>query len=248
MQEWMNCLSIGVLFADRKSGKIADANSAALEIGDFLGKSIREAFPVKWRRVIQRGQEKRETILSLKDKSFHCFLSYAESGMVVELLDITKQREAEEHACRDQLTGAYNRWFLDATEEQLEHVRKRSKEPIAIGLIVADLDDLREINKRYGHSGGDDYLKRMATALMSVVRPDAVVARVGGDEFKIILPHVDSAILQRIEDRIRAAKIKNDVSFSFGSTVMISGESWASAWQIADAKLFLAKSKKKQVL
>jgi diguanylate cyclase (GGDEF)-like protein len=108
--------------------------------------------------------------------------------------DITQQRQTEERlrwvAHHDPLTGAPNRVLF---QERLEHALKRSaRTGLKVGLLLLDVDHLKEINDTLGHDAGDALLqvtaKRLATALRSI----DTVARNGGDEFAVILPDIES--------------------------------------------------------
>jgi len=71
-----------------------------------------------------------------------------------------------------------------------------------ISIIVGDMNRLKNINDNYGHNMGDRYIKRTAEAIKSSVRTEDVVARIGGDEFAVILPETDYSMADDIVDRI----------------------------------------------
>ncbi len=98
----------------------------------------------------------------------------------------------------DQLTGLYNRAFFEEEIQRLSHSREY---PIAI--ITADLDDLKLVNDSLGHGAGDQLLKAAAAVLGKAVRGEDIVARVGGDEFAVILTKTDNQGAEKVASRMR---------------------------------------------
>jgi diguanylate cyclase (GGDEF)-like protein/PAS domain S-box-containing protein len=123
-------------------------------------------------------------------------------------IDIDQEKRAaaeiEFLSNHDELTGLYNRRYFN---EELKRLHNSRKYPISI--IVGDMNRLKDINDNYGHSMGDRYIKRAAEAIKSSVRTEDVVARIGGDEFAIILPETDYSKADDIVDRI-LARIEED--------------------------------------
>jgi diguanylate cyclase (GGDEF)-like protein len=240
MQEWIDCLSIGVLFANRE-GKIVNANAAALGIGDFLGKNIQEVLPVKWRRIVQNGQEKRKATLSLPERIFHCSISRVVDGLVVELLDVTREKELEEDAYRDSLTKVRNPRFFE-----IEIRRSQRGQHFPISIIVADVNKLKEINDELGHQTGDMAIKSTAEILVRSVRIDDIVARIGGDEFAILLPDTDVETAQTIAQRIRSNAVGQEFSFAVGVATAVKGDRLIDTLRAADQQMYKEKAAKKQ--
>lgn len=116
----------------------------------------------------------------------------------------------------DQLTGLYNRRFY---EEEMRRINTQRNHPIT--LVMADLDDLKRANDTYGHSVGDELLKDFAEVLKEECRCDDIIARIGGDEFIILLPKSDYSEGERIVKRINGEISKRcnnriPLSVSFG--------------------------------
>lgn len=91
-------------------------------------------------------------------------------------------------ATRDGLTGLYNRRYFDQMVEKEFQRHKRLEQPLALALI--DIDHFKPYNDNYGHQEGDACLRRVAQAIGTATRrPAEVVARFGGEEFVVLLPH-----------------------------------------------------------
>jgi len=119
------------------------------------------------------------------------------------LRDITGQKMAEEKirqmAYHDSLTGLPNRkLFSDRLGIALTQAQRNKKE---VGIAMLDLDNFKEVNDTLGHAGGDLLLKAAAERLSAALRKSDTVARMGGDEFVLILPE-----LKGMEDAIQVAQ------------------------------------------
>jgi diguanylate cyclase (GGDEF)-like protein/PAS domain S-box-containing protein len=111
---------------------------------------------------------------------------------------VERQRNA---ALRDYLTGLGNRRaFFEAAEVELER-RRRLPRPIA--MIMIDADHFKRINDDHGHAGGDAVLRHLAAAMNLTFREIDVVARVGGEEFAVLLPSTDLAGAAAVAERLR---------------------------------------------
>ncbi len=135
-------------------------------------------------------------------------------------MDITDRKSTEEKILYlsyfDQLTGLYNRRFY---EEELK--RLDTKRNLPITLVMADVNGLKLTNDAFGHISGDSLLKAVADIMKKELRADDILARIGGDEFVLLLPKTDSTdaqiIVSRIKDVISNTRIdKICPSVSFG--------------------------------
>ena len=158
--------------------------------------------------------------------------------------DIVERKQAELQlralSIHDALTGLYNRLFF---EEEFERLGRGRQFPISI--LMADLDDLKGINDRNGHAAGDTALKRLAGVLTAAFRGGDVAARIGGDEFAVLLPNTDAAASEEALGRVRRVlKIHNSehagspLGVSFGMGTAVDGEPLEAGLQRADASMY----------
>jgi diguanylate cyclase (GGDEF)-like protein len=106
------------------------------------------------------------------------------SAELMERLEIAYATIAQQ-ALKDSLTGLWNRRFLETRIE--EEVARAHRAQSSLSLLVVDLDGFKQVNDRYGHEAGDRVLVRVAERLVASLRPEDVVARIGGDEFVVLL-------------------------------------------------------------
>lgn len=98
----------------------------------------------------------------------------------------------------DPLTGLYNRVYFEEELKRLERIRK-----VPVSVLVADLDGLKKINDQYGHEAGDRALCEAARLLRGAFRAEDGLARIGGDEFAVLLPEVNQAEALEVVERVR---------------------------------------------
>jgi diguanylate cyclase (GGDEF)-like protein/PAS domain S-box-containing protein len=114
------------------------------------------------------------------------------------------QKELEALSFQDGLTGVANRRRFEATLD-VEWASARRRQ-LPLSLILLDVDHFKQYNDRHGHVQGDECLKRMAHALsLAVKRPRDLVARIGGEEFVLLLPETELDAAERVAERCRAA-------------------------------------------
>lgn len=121
--------------------------------------------------------------------------------------DITERKKAErrlkELATTDSLTGLFNRRkFLEISERELLSA-KRYKRPLCV--MMLDIDHFKKVNDTYGHDGGDEVLRAIASIMQQSLRESDAVGRLGGEEFAAILPETDIIKAGEVGERIRKA-------------------------------------------
>lgn len=147
---------------------------------------------------------------------------------------------------RDKLTNLYNRLFFDTELERLDKSRQ-----FPISIIMSDMDNLKEVNDTFGHSTGDQLLKDVALLLSLSFRLEDIIARIGGDEFVVLLPTTDAPgvkiIIERMKNRIDAYNIKHSnlpIHISLGVSTAELGDSLHSHLKIADDLMYADKAGK----
>ena len=128
-----------------------------------------------------------------------------------------KNRELQELAYYDPLTGLPNRRFFFEHASLIFEEVKRYEKPLS--LLVMDIDHFKKINDTYGHDAGDLVLKTFADVIRGIVRKSDICARFGGEEFVVLLPNTDLEGAGVLAERIRAAVSKNPVEH--GSIVIV---------------------------
>lgn len=128
-----------------------------------------------------------------------------QSSYVVLIRDINQYADASEkmiHATScDDLTGLLNRRaFFDKAETEINRWR-RSKRPLCV--LVIDADHFKSINDRFGHAVGDSVLKELATAIKQCVRQLDITARIGGEEFAVLLPYTSIEDAEDLAEQVR---------------------------------------------
>src|SRR5829696_1204874 len=137
--------------------------------------------------------------------------------VLTQVLDVTARRQLEQRlrhlANHDSLTGLFNRRrFEEELERHLAHGRRYGMDG---ALLVLDLDGFKDVNDRYGHRAGDRVLASVAGVLRKRLRESDIVARFGGDEFAVLLPHAGEPEASNVADTVGQA-ISSEVTVPGG--------------------------------
>lgn len=144
-------------------------------------------------------------------------------GAVISATDVTAMRRAQERsavdAATDALTGVLNRRGL---EEQLLTGPAHRPGPRAV--LFIDLDRFKPVNDTYGHGIGDELLRSVASRLRQQIRDNDLLARMGGDEFVLVLTDIDAVAVQGAAERVAAAlsepfRLDRDLTVTIGASI-----------------------------
>lgn len=176
-------------------------------------------------------------------------------------LALSAARTATEHtrlayaATIDSLTGLLNRPYLDSRLHQ--EVERAKRESGSLALLIADIDDFKTINDKWGHQVGDKVLQTVGGVIRSAVRVFDVCARYGGDEFAIVMPNSGRssalACAERIRRRLAEHRASEDdsqprLTMSIGVALFAAGDSAAELILRADRSMYQAKSDGKNLV
>lgn len=156
---------------------------------------------------------------------------------------LLEKQELEKRATTDQLTGIWNRRYI---EDQIEAIRYNTNTQKS--LLLIDIDHFKDVNDNYGHNVGDQVLVELTTLIKSKIRSTDSFARWGGEEFVIIADISDETNIAQIAEKLRISvnqhvfAVANHITISIGAANKVFGESLEEWVKRADEALYRAKS------
>jgi diguanylate cyclase (GGDEF)-like protein len=252
------------------SGNILDANAAALRlvgasgsVAEFIDKPLRQTWPGIADAVAHAGEH--DLTVSDKDVVLDVTISLlaeangAPSGRAVVLRDVTDavmqrrelahlRTELAELVVRDAVTGLHNRRYAEQTFP--ESLARCAAKRVPMSIAIIDVDHFKVVNDTHGHPVGDRVLRELARAMLEEV-PSSMLARIGGEEFLILLSGLTSeqafAHTERLRDACAHASVSTregvlQVTVSAGVATTRDGmRSVETLMEAADAALYRAK-------
>ena len=126
------------------------------------------------------------------------------------------QKTLRQQANHDHLTGLYNRRYFQSVANNIISIAKREHQSVSV--IMIDIDFFKKVNDTYGHAIGDMVIKRLAQLMRENTRKSDIVARLGGEEFAILLPNTDVEGAHRIAEKLRGIVEKERITNEQGTT------------------------------
>lgn len=157
--------------------------------------------------------------------------------------EITERKNLEKELIRlsnyDALTGLYNRHYFEIEMERMQHGQL-----YPVSIIISDMNKLKLINDQYGHAVGDNAIQKVAMVLQDSIRAKDIAARIGGDEFAILLSETNEETALEIVKRIKNNLHTLDdpmLHLSIGFATADIGENLVDTYRLADERMYQVK-------
>jgi diguanylate cyclase (GGDEF)-like protein/PAS domain S-box-containing protein len=205
--------------------------------------------------IVKLPQKDRLVSIADHKENIHIFSvninSFEDMQYVISFNDISEtiieKLHLQNSATKDQLTGAYNRFFFENSYKKIIHnIYDTGKDT---GVIIFDIDHFKHVNDTYGHNVGDEVLKNLVKIVKSHIRKEEdTLIRWGGEEFLIFVSISDLEDLYKVSENLRANiessnfPVSQNITCSFGGSKYIKGEDISNAIERADVALYKAKN------
>ena len=251
------------LFVLDRSGRFLDYRSHDKELyappSQFIGRTLAEVLPVEIAAQAMQCIARLHSEADLQCLQYelpmngdvNCyearFVACSQEKIMVVVRNVTEQvvlqRQLEYLSLHDALTGIYNRTFFEA-----ELQRADSQRVGCVGLLLCDVDGLKIVNDSLGHDAGDRMLRCVAALLRKTCRSGDIVARIGGDEFAVLMPLQKAVMPQHYGERLQQlvaghneAHPELPISLSLGFAVKQAGADMRSVFKEADNRMYREK-------
>ncbi len=153
------------------------------------------------------------------------------------------KQELENLTVTDPLSGINNRRYFQT--KIVDEISRANRYKHPLSLIIFDIDFFKRVNDQHGHDVGDEVIKEYSKFISQMLREEDYFCRIGGEEFSIILPHIDKGkaykVAEKIRESVEAHKEVLPITMSFGVVEYQTGEDAEATFQRADKALYKAK-------
>lgn len=239
----------------------AFADGVGRRLDEIIARKIWDVFPkdeadkryaaVKW--VFENGENKVLEVRVPRPDGDRYYITtvkpvFDEHNQVKTVICISKEITERKHfeqelvrlSTHDTLTGLYNRNFFATEVERLEHSRL-----YPVSIVIADIDGLKTVNDSKGHAAGDALICKVAQILQQSFRSEDIIARIGGDEFAMLLPTTNAATAQMVLARLQSNLAKqpdSSIRVSIGLATSDQDISLVEAIRLADDEMYKDKA------